>query len=65
MEPMARLMTYSRYMLLLAYTLNSYLMMQCVMAVPQTNISEIYSAYINRVDFISSSITEVNIEKIN
>lgn len=37
--------------LALVYTLNSSLMMKHVMVVPQTNISEIYSAYINRVDF--------------
>jgi len=38
-------------------------MMKCVMVVPQTNISEIYSAYINRVDFISSSTMVLNTRK--
>jgi len=49
--------------LALVYTLNSSLMMKCVMVVPQTNISEIYSAYINRVDFISSSTMVLNTRK--
>jgi hypothetical protein len=31
-------------------------MMKCVVVVPQTNISEIHSAYITTVDFINSSI---------
>jgi hypothetical protein len=47
----------------LVYTLNSSLMMKCVMVIPQTNISEIYSAYINRVNFISSNIIVLNTRK--
>ena len=47
----------------LEYTLNSSLMMKCVMVVLQTNISEIYSEYINRVDFISTSTMVPNTKK--